>query len=297
MSELVIRTDGVELAAESFGNPVQPPLLLIMGGMASMLWWPEEFCLRLAERGHFVIRYDQRDSGLSTNYPPGQPGYTFDDAVDDVFRVLDGYGISKAHIVGFSLGGMVGQVAALKYPERVLSLTAISTSPVGVDTSDFPPSGQAWMDHMSVEADWSDRAEAVAYLVDDARLTAGMAHPFDEARTRAFLERDFDRSGGYISAANHSVLFEVGERWQGRLNEINVPLLVIHGTADPVFPLAYGEALVRAVAEAKMVKLQGGGHEFHPEDWEQFISAIEEHVRGGGFASDPGKAAKGTDVG
>lgn len=213
MSGLMIRTAGVELATQSFGNPNQPPLLLIMGGMASMLWWPEEFCRRLAERGRFVIRYDQRDSGLSTKYPPGRPGYTFEDAVDDVFRVLDGYGIPNAHIVGFSLGGMVGQAAALKSPERVLSLTAISTSPVGVDRSHFPPSGEAWLEHMAVEADWSDRADAVAYLIEDARLTAGMARPFDEAGTRAFLERDFDRSGGYLSATNHSVLFEIGKTW------------------------------------------------------------------------------------
>lgn len=279
MSELVIRTDRLELATQSFGDPAHPPVILIMGGMASMLWWPEEFCRRLAEQGRFVIRYDQRDTGLSTTYPPGRPGYTFDDAVDDVVRVLDGYAISSAHLVGFSLGGMIGQGAALKFPERVLSLTAISTSPVGVDKSHFPPSGEAWIEHMSVEADWSDRSDAVAYLVEDARLTAGTAHTFDEAGTRAFLERDFDRSGGYLSATNHSILFEVGEIWQGRLNEMMAPLLVLHGTADPVFPLAHGEALARAVVDAKLVKVEGGGHEIHPEDWRQIISAIDEHVR------------------
>lgn len=278
MSELAIRTDGVELTTQSFGNPTQPPLLLIMGGMASMLWWPQEFCQRLADRGLFVIRYDQRDTGLSTKYPPGQPGYTFDDAVDDVFRVLDGYGILNAHVVGFSLGGMVGQGAALKHPERVLSLTAISTSPLGMDTSGLPSSGEAWMEHMSVEANWADRADAVAYLVEDARLTAGTAHPFDEARTRAFLERDFDRSGGYLSATNHSILFEIGETWQGRLNEMKVPLLVIHGRADPVFPLAHGEALARAVTDASLLKIEGGGHELHHGDWEEIISAIDGNV-------------------
>lgn len=278
MSELAIRTDGVELTTQSFGNPTQPPLLLIMGGMASMLWWPQEFCQRLADRGLFVIRYDQRDTGLSTKYPPGQPGYTFDDAVDDVFRVLDGYGFLNAHVVGFSLGGMVGQGAALKHPERVLSLTAISTSPLGMDTSGLPSSGEAWMEHMSVEANWADRADAVAYLVEDARLTAGTAHPFDEARTRAFLERDFDRSGGYLSATNHSILFEIGETWQGRLNEMKVPLLVIHGGADPVFPLAHGEALARAVTDASLLKIEGGGHELHHGDWEEIISAIDDNV-------------------
>lgn len=274
----VIRCGELELATEAFGDPAHPPIVLIMGGMASMLWWHESFCLRLAEHGRFVIRYDQRDSGLSTKYPPGRPGYTFDDAVDDVFRVLDGYGISTAHLVGFSLGGMVGQAAALKNPERVLSLTAISSSPLGMDKSHFPPSGEAWLEHMSVEVDWSDRADAVSYLVEDARLTAGTAHPFDEAGTRAFIERDFDRSGGYLSATNHSILFEVGETWQGRLSEMKVPLLVAHGTADPVFPLAHGEALARAVAGAKLVKIEGGGHEIHDRDIEEAVNAIADHT-------------------
>ena len=278
MTMHTVRTGGIELATEVFGDPAHPPLLLIMGGMASMLWWPEDFCRRIAQRGRFVIRYDQRDSGLSTKYPPGQPGYGFDDAVDDVFRVLDDYRISKAHIVGFSLGGMVGQGAALKNPERVLSLTAISTSPVGVDRSDFPPSGAAWTAHMAVEVDWSDREAAVPYLVEAARLTASAAHPFDEAEMRAFIERDFDRSGGYLSATNHSILFEIGEAWQGRLHEMKAPLLVIHGTADPVFPSQHGAALAQAVPGAELLHIEGGGHELHRADWSTIVDAIVAHT-------------------
>nr|WP_274426717.1 alpha/beta hydrolase [Chelativorans sp. YIM 93263] len=278
MNECMVRSDGVELAAEAFGDPAKPPVLLIMGGMASMLWWPEEFCTRLAERGRFVIRYDQRDTGLSTKYPPGQPGYSFDDSVDDVFRVLDGYGISAAHIVGFSLGGMAGQGAALKRRERVLSLTTISTSPIGVDTSHCPASGEAWMEHMQMDVDWSDRAEVIAYMVEEARLVASTAHPFDEAETKAFIERDFDRSGGYLSATNHSVLINVGEAWQGKLRQSKVPLLVIHGTADPVFPPEHGTTLAQAVAGARLVRLEGGGHELHKSDWDTIIGAIVEHT-------------------
>jgi pimeloyl-ACP methyl ester carboxylesterase len=279
VNERVIRADGVELAAQSFGDPAEPPVLLIMGGMASMLWWPEEFCRRLAARGRFVIRYDQRDSGLSTKYPPGRPGYGFDDAVDDVFRVLDGYRITAAHVAGFSQGGMVGQGTALEHPERVRSLTAISTTPLGVHRSSLPKSGEAWLEHMAVDVDWSDRAETVAYCVEDARLIAGTAHPFAEAETRAFIERDFDRSGGYLSATNHSVLFEIGDAWRGRLHEIEAPLLVIHGTADPVFPVEHAAALAEAVADAKLVTLEGGGHELHPGHWDRIVDAIAEHTR------------------
>ena len=285
MNELVIRADEVELATQSFGNGAQPPILLIMGGMASMLWWPQEFCERLASHSRHVIRYDQRDSGLSTKYPPGRPGYGFDDAVDDALRVLDGYRITAANVAGFSLGGMVGQGAALKHPERVRSLTAISTSPIGVDWSSLPESGKAWLEHMAVDVDWSDRTEAVAYTVEDARLIAGTAYKFDEARTRDFVERDFDRSGGYASATNHSVLFEIGEAWQGRLGELRPRLLVIHGSADPVFPMEHGVALSEAVAGARLLKLEGGGHELHPGHWDRIVEAIAEHT-GSKLAAD-----------
>jgi pimeloyl-ACP methyl ester carboxylesterase len=274
----VVRKDGIEIATEAFGDPAYPPVLLIMGGMASMLWWPDEFCRRLAARGRFVIRYDQRDSGLSTKYPPGRPGYGFDDAVDDVFRVLDGYRITAAHVAGFSQGGMVGQGAALKHPERVLSLTAISTSPLGVEWSSLPQSGEAWLEHMAVDVDWSDRAAAVAYMVKDARLVAGTAYAFDEAGTRAFVEKDFDRSGGYSSATNHSVLFKIGDAWRRRLGELRPPLLAIHGTADPVFPIGHAVALCEAVAGARLLKLEGGGHELHAGHWHRIVAAIAEHT-------------------
>jgi len=192
--------------------------------------------------------------------------------------VLDGYRITAAHIAGFSQGGMVGQGAALKHPERLLSLTAISTSPLGVDWSSLPKSGEAWLEHMAADVDWSDRAVAVAYSVKDARLIAGTAYEFDEAGTKAFLEKDFDRSGGYASAANHSVLFKTGKVWQGRLGELRPPLLVIHGTADPVFPIGHGVALCEAVAGARILKLEGGGHELHAGHWDGIVDAIAEHT-------------------
>src|SRR5688572_14306056 len=138
MGERVIRADGVELATQSFGDPAHPPVLLIMGVMASMLWWPDEFCERLANRRRYVVRYDNRDTGRSTTYEPGLPTYTFDDMADDAVRVLDAYEISSAHLVGMSMGGMIAQLATLKHLARVASLTAISTSPFGIDTSDLP---------------------------------------------------------------------------------------------------------------------------------------------------------------
>jgi pimeloyl-ACP methyl ester carboxylesterase len=272
-----VRIGETAIATEAFGDPAHPPMILIMGGMASMLWWPETFCRRLAERDRFVIRYDQRDTGRSTKYPPGEPGYGIDDVVDDAFAVLDAYGISGAHFVGFSLGGMIGQVAALKDPQRVLSLTVISSSPIGGNKTDLPPSGDAWLAHMNEEVNLADRAATVDYVVEDSRLVAGVARPFDAIEMRAFIERDFDRSGGYLSGANHSVLFNIGEEWRDRLHVLNMPLLVIHGTADPVFPQEHGEALAQCVNGARLVKLDGGGHELHPVHWDRIIGAMIEH--------------------
>ncbi len=170
MNERMIRVGGLELAAQSFGDASRPPILLIMGGMASMLWWPDALCEKLAGHGRYVIRYDNRDTGHSTKYPPGRPGYAFDDMVDDVFRVLDGYAIPGAHVVGMSLGAMIGQAAALKRPSRVLSLTAISSSPVGMDTSHLPPCSDSFMARMAAaeEVDWSDRSQVIACMVEDS---------------------------------------------------------------------------------------------------------------------------------
>jgi pimeloyl-ACP methyl ester carboxylesterase len=247
--------------------------------MASMLWWPDEFCRRLAGRGRFVIRYHQLDVGLSTKFPPGQPDYGFNDAVDYVFHLLDGYGLPAGHVVGFSLGGMFGQAAALKQADRVLSLTTIASTPIGGDRSRLPRSGEAWLEHTAVDPDWSDRSEAVAYLVQDARLVAGTAFKFDEGRTRTFIERDFDRSRGYLNATNHIVLLRGGEACQGRLDDLRAPLLMIHGTADPVFPIGHGFALCEAVPGARLLELEGGGHELHAGHWDEIAEAIAEHTK------------------
>jgi pimeloyl-ACP methyl ester carboxylesterase len=279
MSERAIRVDGVEIATEPFGDPAHVPVLLIMGVTASMLWWPQAFCERLASHGRYVIRYDHRDTGLSTKYAPGAPSYTFDDMVDDAVRVLDGYGISAAHIAGMSMGGMIGQLAALKHPSRVLSLTAISTSPVGMDTSHLPGSSEAYRKHSAAGegVDWSDRTQAIAFMIEDSRALAGTARRFEEAGVRAFVERDYDRSGGYLNATNHFIL-KGGEERTYQLHKMKAPLLVIHGTADPLFPVEHGVALSQAVAGATLVRIEGGGHELHSADWPTIIGAIIKHT-------------------
>ena len=139
MPERMIEANGVELCTEAFGDPADPPILLIMGIGASMLWWEEDFCRMLAGAGRFVIRYDHRDTGRSTTCEPGRPEYTGADLTDDAVGVLDGLGISAAHLVGVSAGGGIAQEVALDSPNRVLSLTLMSTSPVTPGDRDLPP--------------------------------------------------------------------------------------------------------------------------------------------------------------
>src|SRR5687768_14047024 len=124
----MIEANGVELCTEPFGDPADPPVLLVMGIGASMLWWEEDFCLLLADGGRFVIRYDHRDTGRSVTYEPGRPEYTGSDLVADAAGVLDAYGIAAAHVVGVSAGGAFAQLLALGFPDRVLSLVLISSS-------------------------------------------------------------------------------------------------------------------------------------------------------------------------
>ena len=277
-----------EITSESFGNDNDRAILLIMGAMASMLWWPEAFCRQLAGRGRFVIRYDNRDTGLSTKYEQGNPPYAFEDMVDDAIRVLDHHEIRKAHLVGMSMGGMIAQAAALKYPERASALTVISSSPLGVDTSGLPGTTDAYRKHSGegADVDWSDRGQVLRYMVKDAHALASILHPFDTERTHEMIEEDYDRSGGLLHATNHFLVKGSGP--ERRITDATVPLLVIHGTADPIFPIEHGEAFSEAVPGARLVRIEGGGHELHRNDWPQIIEAIVTHHQGAHrFAETP----------
>ncbi|MBA1141180.1 alpha/beta fold hydrolase [Mesorhizobium neociceri] len=272
------KTAASEIVSQTFGDPGDPAMLLVMGAMASMLWWPQALCKKLAGEGRFVIRYDNRDTGLSTKYAPG--AYTFDDMADDAAGVLDSYGIAKAHVVGMSMGGMIAQRLAVKHPSRVITLTVISSSPVGIDTSHLPGTTAAYMEHSAAGAkvDWSDRDQVVGFVVKDAHAIASTAHPFDEKAMKAFIEQDYDRSGGFLSATNHFML-KGGEDMKGRLREIKVPLLVIHGTSDPIFPVEHGAALADAVPGGRLVRIEGGGHELHSDDWGAIVAALVAHTK------------------
>jgi pimeloyl-ACP methyl ester carboxylesterase len=278
MAERMIRANGVELCTEPFGDPADPAILLIMGTGASMLWWEEGFCRMLTHRGRFVVRYDHRDTGRSVTYPPGHPGYTGTDLVADAVGVLDAYSIAAAHVVGVSAGGAFAQLLALDFPDRVRSLVLISTSAALPGDRALPPPTQELTRFVaSAQADWSDASSVVEYLVGYCRVLAGGRRPFDEVAVRELVRGDVERARDLAAARNHDAIPDDG-RSRRPLSSIEVPTLVIHGTADPMFPLAHGRALAGEIPGARLLPLQDAGHGIERADWETIVRAIAEHT-------------------
>jgi pimeloyl-ACP methyl ester carboxylesterase len=278
VTERMVEANGVELCTEAFGDPADPPILLIMGMGGSMLWWEDGLCRMLAHGGRFVIRYDHRDTGRSVTYEPGQPGYTGGDLVADAAGVLDAYGIPAAHVVGVSMGGALAQLLALDFPDRVLSLVLISTSAALPTGRKLPPATEEFARFAATaKVDWSNPASIVEYLVDYSRVLAG-EREFDEAALRELVRRDVERARDAAAAQNHELLADDG-RTRGPLSAIAVPTLVIHGTADPMFPLEHGEALADELPAATLLTLPGAGHGVARDDWDAIARAILEHTR------------------
>jgi len=273
-SARTITRGNLRLETESFGEPTKPAILMIMGATASMLWWPDALCQSLADAGRFVVRCDHRDTGRSTTQAPGPPGYTIDDLAEDAIAILDGYGLAHAHLVGMSLGGMIAQIAALKHPQRVRFLTLISASAFDEDDPDLPPIDPALLSHFAkVESlDWNERETVVDFHVESFRISAGPNADFDEMRARSLAEREFDRALNPQSAMNHSMLGS-GEEWAGRLSEIAVPALVIHGRFDPILSFEHGRRLAAKLPCARFVSLDAG-HELNERDWEGIVQEI-----------------------
>ncbi|WP_329094301.1 alpha/beta fold hydrolase [Actinomadura citrea] len=287
--EKLIKANGVDLCAETFGDPSDPPILLIGN---TMLTWPDDLCERLAALRRFAVRYDQRDTGRSESHDPEAPRYTLRDLVADAAGVLDAFRLPIAHVAGFGVGGWIAQLLALGHPARVTTLTLIATRPTapGPADADLPEHAPELMARFMKppKVDWTDRESVVAFQVENARHMSGPS--FDEAEVRAGVERIWDRTvitgadPGKAHRANQMgtvfAALDAGDRWRERLPEITAPTLVVHGEDDPFFPLGNGRALAAEIPSAELLVLPGTGNELPRRTWDTVVPALLRHTTG-----------------
>jgi pimeloyl-ACP methyl ester carboxylesterase len=274
----IVQANGVALCVQTFGEPASPAILLVSGAAASMDWWEDEFCERLAAGPRFVIRYDLRDTGQSVSYEPGAPQYSGMDLVTDAVGVLDALRVARAHVVGISMGGGIALHLALDHADRVASLTLISTSPGGPGLPPMSDELQARFEKPLPEPDWSDRQAVVDYIVEDLRAFAGTVS-FDEEEMRGLVGRIVERTADIEASMKNHWILDGGESLRPRLGAIRVPTLVLHGTEDPLFPCGHAEALAGEIPDARLLPLEGVGHEVPPRlVWDQVVGAILEHT-------------------
>src|SRR3981189_855685 len=222
--EKLVEISDVELCVETFGNPVNPAVLLVDGAAASMLWWEAELCEQIARGDRFVIRYDTRDTGRSTSYPPGRRGYTFTDLAGDALGILDALNVERAHIICRSMSGGIGLIVGVDHPDRVASLTFVSTSTR--EAAPPPPPSAARPTHPPAAPPPADSAAVVDFVVASAKAYSGGSPYFDETATRALVERDVARTRNIASTlANHyAMTFDGRSRGYG---DITAPTLVV----------------------------------------------------------------------
>ena len=274
VTHLIASGNDTQLATETWGSPTRGTVLLVMGATASMLWWPQSLMQALAEAGYQVIRFDHRDTGQSTTLPPGEGNYDLFDLVEDVLAILDARGVEQAHLVGMSLGGLIGQMVALQHPERLLSLTLIASEPLNLAYAG-EGIGPDFMAHFGTmtDLDWSDDRAVSDFLLRIAELSAGSAVAFDAPAARQRIEAEIARTDSMQSAFNHSTIG--GDTAGLDLGKLALPVLVIHGSEDPIISVNAGRALAEAVPDAALMVLDRRGHELLEQD----VPAIAEAIR------------------
>ena len=285
--------NGIDIEYDTFGDRNRSPLLLIMGLSSQMVAWPESFCRKLARSGHWVLRFDNRDVGLSSKiegvglpdlmaamaaHLQGQPvaaPYTLSDMAADAVRLMDALKLENAHVCGLSMGGMIAQVMALEYPQRVTSLISMESS-TGDPT--LPSADPQAMEAM-LSPPPQDRAGYIQHAVEVFRAFSGGSDKFDETLEKELSANAYDRSfypAGFVRQL--AAILTSGDRTES-LASVTAPTLVIHGANDPLVPLAHGRATARAIPGAKLLVIEGLGHGIaYPTLWDEIVDAITQHT-------------------
>lgn len=297
-------TPPLHIEYESLGDPAHPAIVLIMGLGMQLTAWPDSFCRALVERGYRVVRFDNRDCGLSGRTPgmkranlmlamaasalglPVRTPYTLDDMAGDVTGLMDRLGIAQAHIVGASMGGMIAQVLTAKFPQRVLSLTSIMSSSGNRRVS--KPTKPARKVLLSRPADPKDTESVIDYMVQMFGVIGSPAYPATPDELRDRLGRSIRRA--YTPAGTARQLLAIiasGDR-RKLLRTITAPTLVIHGAADPLVPLAAGRDTAQNIPGAELLVIEGMGHDFPEALMPRLAQAIADHCRHSGAAGPAG---------
>ncbi len=260
-------------------------VVLVAGADSPGFRWTPALVDRLLAEGHRVLRFDHRDCGRSTRFGADDP-YLLDDLADDLLGLLDHFGISASHLIGRSMGAMVGQVVALRAPERVRSLTMFGSSPAPGDERLGGPD-EAFVEKMTARlfaGAPTDPGAQIDWLVELDELLHGPLYPFDRERQRALAAAEI--ATGWAVETGHGVAVHASPARLDRLAEITAPTLVVHGSADPVFPVAHGRALATGIDGAVLVEVEGLGHEVPDELIEELWLVLELHLRAAGSWTD-----------
>jgi pimeloyl-ACP methyl ester carboxylesterase len=285
--------NGIELEYDEHGRPDDPVILLIMGLSAQMTSWDEAFVSELAGRGFRVIRFDNRDIGLSTFLDDAgvpdlaaaaatgeipAPPYTLADMAADAAGLLDGLGVDQAHVVGASMGGMIAQTFAIAYPERTLTLTSIFANTGAPDVGQ--PHAEV-AEALFLAGPAVDREAAVAAGIAGARLIGSPGFPFDETAARQRAERDFDRSYHPAGVARQALAVVLQADRTDDLRKVSVPTLVVHGDSDPLVDVSGGRATAAAIPGAELWIVPGMAHDLPPVLYRELAERIAANCRKG----------------
>ena len=292
----ILSANGIEIAYETQGDPAATPLLLVMGLGMQLTSWPQPFVDGLVEQGFFVIHFDNRDSGLSTKFEragtpnlplafvkhlirwPLRSPYYLDDMAKDAIGLLGALGVDKAHVVGASMGGMIAQILAARYPERVLSLTSIMSSS---GRRGLPgPTKAARAALMRRPEKPHDLENVIAHMANTFRVIGSPAYPTPDAQLRERIGVSIRRNICTAGVARQMVAIAASGDRSALLRTIKVPTLVIHGAADPLVPLACGVDTARQIPDARLEVIEGMGHDLPAPLIERLLALIDAHAHG-----------------
>ena len=283
MSEQIAPANGIEIAYETFGDPADPTLLLVMGLGVQMLLWDEELCQMFVERGFHVVRFDNRDVGLSSKTParaprvlpalvrrPRKSAYLLSDMADDAAGLLDHLEVDAAHVMGASMGGMIAQTLAARHPQRVRSLVSIMSTTGNRRVGRAKPGALALL----VNRPPQGREENVERAAKAFRVIGSPGFERDEARLRDVVGRSYDRCFHPAGVAHQLVAILASGNRTAELRSIQAPTLVIHGEDDPLVGVSGGRATARAIPTARLMTIPGMGHDMPREIWPRIVEGV-----------------------